>query len=651
MAEHLVCCGGCTPNNMREASLYLDLHEHGRNVRLEIRDIGKRLLAPMPNELLDLLDIATYVYAADNALPRGSKRDSRLGARWRRPLHFLVPVRNLELWNSEPVRSALIDTLNFLADETYSFEFRPLAVPPPVERYLEFEDNADTRFSPDDVTLFSGGINSFAGAVELLAGQRRRVALVSHCSVNTMGSVQRNLVGELRRRLAPGQLLHIPIRAHLLEGLSREYTQRTRSFLFGALGFVTARLLGADRFSFFENGVVSLNLPPVDQVVGARATRTTHPQALRGFQNLFSALLGKRFSLAHPFVWLTKAEVIEQVAAYGFQDLLRYTRSCSRVQEMTTLHPHCGLCSQCIDRRFGMLAAGLAEQDPAEAYKVDLFTGARASGPDREMALSYVRMASTINTMTDLAFFSKYGEANRAVDFLDAPADEAASKIFGLYRRHAVGICDVVDREIAAQAGAIREGSLSPDCLISLIAGQSASGALYPASLAPIIARAESGKPIRIAIHGKSLKIVLEGIGELKGVSAAVVKALAVPFRQARGEELLPENYPFVKTKKLLKLLDIEEEETLRKRVHRCREQISKLVINAGRQPPDVNAVIESNNWHGYRLNPDTCRSLRFPRLSAEARWSAGFLKTSSASRTRREMSRHPDADHAFSIK
>jgi hypothetical protein len=94
-------------------------------------------------------------------------------------------------------------------------------------------------------------------------------------------------------------------------------------------------------------------------------------------------------------------------------------------------------------------------------------------------------------------------------------------------------------------------------------------------------------------------------MGDLKGASAALVKALAAVFRQARKEELLPENYPYVKTKELLKLLDIKDEETLRKRVHRCREQISKLVIDAGREPPDVNAVIESNNWHGYRLNPD----------------------------------------------
>ena len=48
-------------------------------------------------------------------------------------------------------------------------------------------------------------------------------------------------------------------------------------------GAVTARLFGLDRITFFENGIVSLNLPPLAQVVGARATRTTHPQVLGRF--------------------------------------------------------------------------------------------------------------------------------------------------------------------------------------------------------------------------------------------------------------------------------------------------------------------------------------------------------------------------------
>jgi hypothetical protein len=383
--------------------------------------------------------------------------------------------------------------------------------------------------------------------------------------------------------------------------------------LFAVLGFVTARLFDADHLSFFENGVVSLNLPPVAQVLGARATRTTHPQTLRGFQDLFSAILEKPFRVQSPFKWLTKAEVIKRIADAELQNLLRHTHSCSRVMDLTKLNPHCGLCSQCIDRRFGVLAAGLANEDPAEAYKIDLFTGVRSGGPDSEMALSYVRMASEINTMTDLTFFSKYGEANRALDFFDEPADIAASKIFALYQRHAAGVCDVVEREIAAKARLIREGSLPADCLLSLVAGQSARSLAGAVTSALTIRSADMVQSIRVAVDEG--KVVIPGLGELKGISIQILKALAGPYREGREAELQPQNYRFMPTKELLKLLGIEEEEILRKRVQRCRREISNLAIAAGREPFDVNAVIESHNWRGYRLNPDNVQIIALSEL------------------------------------
>jgi hypothetical protein len=116
-------------------------------------------------------------------------------------------------------------------------------------------------------------------------------------------------------------------------------------------------------------------------------------------------------------MWLTKAEVVARIAANGFADLIRHTRSCTRVHEMTIINPHCGHCSQCLDRRFAILAAGLADEDPEEAYKVELFTGERQSGPDREMALAYIRSASRIKDMDDEAFFARFGEASRAVGY------------------------------------------------------------------------------------------------------------------------------------------------------------------------------------------------------------------------------------------
>lgn len=45
-------------------------------------------------------------------------------------------------------------------------------------------------------------------------------------------------------------------------------------FLYAALA------VGRDSLRVYENGVVGLNLPLVGQLVGSRASRTTHPRSL-----------------------------------------------------------------------------------------------------------------------------------------------------------------------------------------------------------------------------------------------------------------------------------------------------------------------------------------------------------------------------------
>ena len=389
--EHLVLCGGVEePQVASEQSLRLALHGRSPNVRLQISDISRRLLANVPDVLADLLEVASYVYAADSAISRGGKTDTQMGRRWRRKFRFEIPVRLPSLWSSDPVLSALVETLSFLSDDNYEFEFRAIIDAPTMAEYFEFKDKEETAFTPDEVILFSGGLDSLSGTVEELAGYgSKKVALVSHRSASKIAGVQKGLVDKLRSRFGANHVLHVPVWANLDGTLGREPTHRTRSFLFAALGVVTARMFGRDSIRFFENGVVSLNLPPVAQVVGARATRTTHPQTLAGFQSLFSAVLGSDFGVDNSFTWMTKTEVIERIAANGCSDLIRDTRSCTRVHDMTRLHPHCGQCSQCIDRRFAVLAASQEHEDPAEAYKVDLFTDKRPAGPDREMALGY----------------------------------------------------------------------------------------------------------------------------------------------------------------------------------------------------------------------------------------------------------------------
>jgi Queuosine biosynthesis protein QueC len=616
--EHLVLCGAAAPQGRgRVAHLCLNLHGPSANVRLQIEDISRPLLANISDVHADLLEIASYIYAADSAIPRGGKTDAQLGARWRRTLRFVIPIRQPNLWSSDPVLTALIEAISFLSDDDYEFEFCLFENPPPVESYFPFSGAKDVRFTPDEVILFSGGLDSFAGTVEELVAHGKKVALISHCSATKIVAAQKYLINQLRSRFGTDRMLHVPVWAHLKGSLGREPTHRTRSFLFAALGAVTAELLDRERICFFENGVVSLNLPPVAQVVGARATRTTHPQALAGFRRLLSGALGHPFDVSNPFAWMTKSEVIDRISQNGCSDLIGHTRSCTRVHAMKKLHPHCGTCSQCIDRRFAILAAGQEGEDPADAYNVDLLLGEREAGPDREMALAFVRSASIVNQLTDVAFFKHYGETSRIVGFFQEPANTVAGRIFGLYRRHAASVCRVFDKAIEANASKIREGSLPTNCLLSLIVGQRGEGGIYPMpTLAPKQAVAAAPEK-RMAIDKGGKRVVFDRWGEIKGAIAELIIALAEPFRDATRKELAPESYPFLETSKLMRQINCESNEALRRRILRCRNKINKLSRDAGDKDASLDAVIESSQWHGYRLNPDRVRLVAISELSS----------------------------------
>jgi hypothetical protein len=181
------------------------------------------------------------------------------------------------------------------------------------------------------VVLFSGGLDSLAGAISELVGIERCVALVSHQSAPKIVSRQRDLVEALRAHVGRHRLFHVPVWANKDKAVGKEFTQRSRSFLYAALGFVVARMFGLTRIRFFENGVVSLNLPIVPHVLGARASRTTHPQVLSGFSKLFSALVNESFTVQNPFLWNTKTDIVRMISEHGCAELIRACRQLSQM--------------------------------------------------------------------------------------------------------------------------------------------------------------------------------------------------------------------------------------------------------------------------------------------------------------------------------
>jgi hypothetical protein len=182
-----------------------------------------------------------------------------------------------------------------------------------------------------------------------------------------------------------------------------------------------------------------------------------------------------------------------------------------------------------------------------------------------------------------------------------------------LYRRHAKAVCSVFDEAIRANASKMREGNLPADCLLSLVvSGGGESLAYAPTSAAP--ERPSSPDPeIRISIDETAKRVIFGEWGDIRGVGAALIMALAAPFRYARENELPPERYPFLKPSKLIDQLSIGSHEALRRRVFRCRNAINKLAKDAGDAIPSGDAVIESVQWHGYRLNPDRVRLVALP--------------------------------------
>jgi hypothetical protein len=338
MAERLVLCGGSrAAASQTENMLYLDLTGPGRNVELRLHDISKRMLTNLPSLAIDLLELAAYVYSADWATSRGREASRRMGAEWRRRFRFVIPVRTPELWSSAPVLDALSETLGFLTDDEYQYEFeKHRGSPPGVQEYLELGDGATARFEPDEVILFSGGLDSLAGVADVVIGQGKRAALVSHHSSTKVVARQRQLVGALRE-IAPGRLLHFPVLLRKRESLTKEYTLRSRSFVFASLATAIGRMLGKRRILMCENGIVSLNLPIARQLVGARASRTTHPKALMCFDLLFEMLFGESTCVDNPFFWKTKAVLLEDEG--GGREARRRSRLLPPARVDDQLHP------------------------------------------------------------------------------------------------------------------------------------------------------------------------------------------------------------------------------------------------------------------------------------------------------------------------
>ena len=317
---------------------------------------------------VDLVILASAVYAADKQFSRWhNSQDS-----WTREFNLHVPVSDVDIWYG--VTARLETALHFLTGDLWRLRFHHRA-----QDNLRLVPAIDQPplILPDCVSLFSGGLDSFIGAIDLLA-ERRRPILVSHGWVTSDIHHQKECVERLNQAFGVGEIRRVSSRIGFHNeqfGVerSRENSERSRSFLFFSLAGLVASALAPETTIYVpENGLISLNIPLDPLRLGSLSTRTTHPYFLSRFNEILQAV-GIRSHLENPYRHKTKGEMMREclnqdVLLSGFAE----TISCSSANKARWVPEaerpenyegqcHCGWCVPCIIRRAAIRAAGVAD--------------------------------------------------------------------------------------------------------------------------------------------------------------------------------------------------------------------------------------------------------------------------------------------------
>jgi 7-cyano-7-deazaguanine synthase in queuosine biosynthesis len=408
--RHLVLCNGAPRSALRGRRGNVDVLEldymRDDRVRLALSDFAHASYH-IPNRCLDLIEIAAYVLAADRLIHRGPN-DSLEFSSWGRNIHFHIRVRDTRFWKRTETQQRLAAVLEFLSGDTeVRFTFLPGQDTAPTGIF----DTPGFQYQSGDnyrVTLFSGGLDSLTGAIDSLLTTTQKLCLVSHRSgLPSTAKTQDALLRRLKSQF-PDRVLHYKVASHLSGGRAPNESQRTRSFLYASIAFSLAHALGQNRAYFYENGVTSVNLPRRQDLLNARASRTTHPRSLYLMSQFLSCIAESEFSLENPYRWSTKADVLAVLKERGLQELVPSAVSCSRTAFASGAATHCGHCLQCVDRRFASFGAGIGNVDHSGLYTLDFITHSIQEPEARTVILDYVRLGLDCESLTVDGFLRKW---------------------------------------------------------------------------------------------------------------------------------------------------------------------------------------------------------------------------------------------------
>jgi hypothetical protein len=370
----------------------------GHGVGTALSDLRK--LKVYPTEIgLDLLVLAALVHAADTRISRMTESKDA----WTREIRLVVPVSEPARWNhANPI---LIRILNFLTGDRWVVGFR--ARPRKFARTV-VRDDAELIEPPfNNVNLFSGGLDSLIGAIDVL--ERGQTPLfVSHAGEGAVSKPQEDCFDALKANYKKYPLERLRVWMNfsktLVRGVAPEETTRGRSFLFFALGVFAGTGFGRDfTLNVPENGLISLNVPLDTLRLGALSTRTTHQFYIARWNELLKAL-GVGGVIENPYWDKTKGEMAaECLNPQLLKTLIPHSMSCAsptkgRWQGHGT--EHCGYCLPCLIRRAALKGVGDSTQYTVSDLRAQVMDTTRAQG---QQIRSFQYAAARLKARPELA--------------------------------------------------------------------------------------------------------------------------------------------------------------------------------------------------------------------------------------------------------
>ncbi len=337
------------------------------------RDTGSTLFSSLPvawyhlNQMVlepiyeDLYIIALSIFGIDKRVPRRLFDDS-----WTRDISVSIPVLQYDSWKKTQL--AWNKMLTFLTGDRWKVSFRPTDA---VCSQHEYKNRKEIDISNCDcVSLFSGGLDSFCGAIHLMQSGLSP-CLVGHNEYPKLRYRQERFCQDFQECFPQQHAVFIGFTAGSRAPYSASYgllpgtenTSRGRSLLFLCAALSVAGIMGKETPVYIpENGFIGLNVALTGSRKGSCSTRTTHPYFLKQFKDILEAV-GIKNPVNNIFAFQSKREIVQSVKdcdafQRGYKETIscshpcvsRYNRSGSREYPI-----NCGYCYPCIIRKSALL--------------------------------------------------------------------------------------------------------------------------------------------------------------------------------------------------------------------------------------------------------------------------------------------------------